>query len=266
MYTKEQLLSQLNTFKSAVGKPVLVHSSLRSVGAVEGGGEAILDVLKEFFTQNNGLLCVPTHTWAWDTMDLRKAESCIGTMPRLAAARDDGIRSMNPTHSMMVFGDGAQDFVACELSASSPIAPDSCYGKLFEEDGYVLLLGVGHESNTYLHCVEEMLGVPGRMTQEKVARYIIDRNGNKHTRYIHWFDDSKIEDPSLYFGKYEPAFRYHGAICDGKLGDASVQLCSARKMYEVMALVRRRTNGAELLCDHTPLPVSSYETRKGETL
>ena len=264
MFTKEQLLEQLHAFENAVGRPVFVHSSLRSVGPVDGGGEVILDALIQFFTRQSGLLCVPTHTWAWDTMDLRKAESCIGTLPRLAAAREDGIRSLNPTHSMMAFGDGAKAFVACDATTTSPIGPDSCYGKLLEEDGYVLLLGVGHDSNTYLHCVEEMLGVPGRMTQEKVARYIIDKDGNKHTRYIHWFDVSKIEDPSLYFGKYEPAFRYHGAILDGMLGNAPVQLCSARKMYEVMALVRRRTNGSELLSDYTPLPTDSYKPQKGE--
>ena len=69
MYTKEQLLSQLNTFKSAVGKPVLVHSSLRSVGPVEGGGEAILDVLKEFsspkITAFSASLPTPGHGIPW---------------------------------------------------------------------------------------------------------------------------------------------------------------------------------------------------------
>ena len=162
---------------------------------------------------------------------------------------------------MMVFGNKAAEFVKCEENAATPIGPEGCHGEIYDEDGSILLLGVDHTSNTYLHCVEEMLGVPGRMTEETVPRYIIHKDGTRQTRYVRWFDTSVIEDPSEFFGKYEPAFRYHGAILDGKLGNAPVQLCSARKMKEVMALIRERSGGAELLADNTPLPKEYYEAK-----
>lgn len=259
MYTKQQILQQLSTFEKAVGKPVLVHSSLRAVGPVEDGGNGLLDVLISYFTANDGLLCVPTHTWAWDTLDLRKAESCIGTLPRLAAARPDGVRSHHPTHSMAVFGSRAAEFVKCEEHTATPTGSDGCHGKLFDEDGYVLLIGVGHNKNTYLHCVEEMLQVPGRLTKDTVTRYVIEKNGQQQTRHLRWFDTSVIEDPSEFFVKYEPAFRHHGCILDGFLGNAPAQLCSARKMKEVMALIRERSGGIELLADNSPLPKEYYE-------
>lgn len=264
MYTKDQLLSQLVPFSCAVGKPVLVHTSLRAVGPMEDGGSTLLEALIAFFTASSGLLCVPTHTWDSDTLDLRKAESCIGTLPRLAAAHPDGIRSLHPTHSIAVFGSGAAEFVKCEESITTPAGPDGCYGRLYQEDGYVLLIGVGHDKNTYLHCVEEMLQVPGRLTAETVARTIIHRDGRSEARYLRWFDEAKIPDVSVYFGKYEPAFRYHGCILDTGIGNARAQLCSARKMAQVMALIRQRSEGRELLSDHSPLPKEFYinENRK----
>lgn len=39
---------------------ILIHSSMKSIGEVEGGADTVLDVLMEFFA---GGLLLPTHTW-----------------------------------------------------------------------------------------------------------------------------------------------------------------------------------------------------------
>ena len=67
-----------------------------------------------------------------------------------------------------------------------------------------------------------------------------------------------IRDVSAFYPKYEPAFRYHGAIRDGWIGKAPTQLCDAKKMAEVLALVRERSRGIELLADDAPLPQEYY--------
>ena len=159
-YTKENIKEQLNELGAPKDRIVLVHSALRLVGETDGGGEGLLDALIEYFTEDGGLLCIPTHTWAnlgtdKITLDLMDPESNLGAMAMIALKDERGIRSENPTHSMVVFGDRerAERFVSGEIDVATPTAPESCYGKIYDEDGYILLIGVGQEKNTYLHCV-----------------------------------------------------------------------------------------------------------------
>jgi len=260
LITKSEILKQLEFFHKAKGKIVTVHTSLKAVGEIEGGGETLLEALIEYFTRDGGLLCVPTHTWNSDVYDRRKAESCIGVLPRLAAAHSKGIRTLHPTHSMAVFGDKkkAEDFVKEEASADTPTNPKGCYGKMFDEDGYVLLIGVGQNKNTFIHCVEEMLGTPDRLTDYKVERTIIHKDGREEKRYLYWFDN-KIDDVSVYFPKFEAPFRYFGCIEDGIIGNAPVQMCSTRKMKEVIELIYKNNNFGELLDNDLSIDEKLYK-------
>lgn len=262
MQTKADILKQLEQLSVAKGKIVTVHTSLKAVGEIDGGGDALLDALIEYFTQDGGLLCVPTHTWDSDVYDLRTAQSCIGVLPRLAAAHPDALRTLHPTHSMAVFGDKkkAVEFVKNEVWVDTPANPDGCYGKICEQDGYVLLIGVGHDKNTYLHCVEEMLETADRLTDYKVEKRIIHKDGTVENRYLYWFDD-KLPDVSINFPKFEVPFRFFGCISDGTVGEAPAQLCSARKMKDVISLIYKNNNGGELLDNASPIDEELYIQR-----
>lgn len=259
LLTKEQLVSDLKKFQHIKGKIVTVHTSLKAVGEIEGGGETLLNALIDFFTQDGGLLCVPTHTWDSDVYDRRAAYSCIGVLPKLAAAHPNAVRTLHPTHSMAVFGDKERVdcFVKYEAIADTPANPRGCLGKLFAEDGYVLLIGVGQEKNTYLHCVEEMLDTPNRLTDYKVEKKIIHKDGTEEKRFLYWFDD-RIPDVSVYFAKFEKPFRYYGCIEDGYIGNAKVQLCSARKMYSVIEKIYKNNCFRELLDNDLPIQEKLY--------
>ncbi len=261
MISEEDIIKQLEPFQTAKGRPVLVHTSLKTVGAIEGGAEVFLSALRKYFTQDGGLLCIPTHTWDRTVLDLHQSETCVGILSNIAAGHPDGVRSMHPTHSMMVFGDSkrAVEFVHNEISVDTPTSPEGCYGNIYREGGYVLLIGVGHEKNTFIHCVEEMLRVPNRLTEDKVERTILHKDGRVEKRYLQWFDEEKIPDVSVNFGKFEPAFRHHGCITDGLIGNAKVQLCSAQKMKEVIELVYKNSEGKELLADNQPLDERLYK-------
>ncbi len=257
--TKRKLITQLEKFQHIQGKIVTVHTSLKSVGEIEGGGETLLSVLIDFFTQDGGLLCVPTHTWDSDVYDRRTTYSCLGVLPKLAAAHPDAARTMHPTHSMAVFGDGekVEHFINFEAITDTPANPRGCYGQLCAADGYVLLIGVGHDKNTYLHYVEESLGTPHRLADYMVEKKIIHEDGTEEKRFLYWFDN-KIPDVSVYFPKFEEPFRYHGCIEDGYIGDAKVQVCSARKMYSVIERIYKNNSFGELLDNDMPIDKKLY--------
>lgn len=273
MYTKSSILSDLTRMNAPRDKVVLVHTSLRAVGEVEGRGEGFLDALIEYFTADGGLLMIPTHTWksldnaAVPTLDMSSAETCIGTLPNIAAVHPMAHRSLHPTHSMSVF-DGktksgepgpAEDYINGEVMIDTSTSPKGCYGRIYDVGGKILLIGVGHNRDTYLHSVEERMDVPNRLSVNTVPTKIRLKSGDVIERPLHHHHAEGIKDVSARYTKYEPAFRHHGAIVDGTVGNAPVQLCDARKMAEVMMLVRERSGGIELMADETPLDPKFYE-------
>lgn len=266
MYTKKDIVEQLENMGAPRDSVVLFHSSLRSIGDIEGGGEGLLDAIIEYFTAEGGLFCVPTHTWGnlgkadKYTLDLTVAESNLGAMAVIAANDERGVRSENPTHSMVVFGDRekAEAFICDDVNVESPTAPEGCYGKLFSMGGYVLLAGVSQNKNTYLHSVAEMLKLPNRMTAEALHFTVRRGSGEVVERELYFYNEDYAGDISLRFPKYETAFRYHRAIADGFVGDAPVQLCDAQKMKKTVELIWKNSGGVDPLADEKPIPPKWY--------
>jgi aminoglycoside 3-N-acetyltransferase len=265
IFTKEDIKHQLAAMGAPKGRVVIVHTALRLVGKIEGGGEALLDALIEYFTEDGGLLCIPTHTWAnldtdKITLDMLTPESNLGAIPTLAAQDGRGVRSENPTHSMVVFGERerALRFVGDEVKVTTPTAPDGCYGKIYDEDGYVLLLGVAQDKNTYLHCVAEKLEIPNRMSDKFIKTTIRRTTGEIVERKIRLFDTDYTADISWHFGKYDTAFRYRGCTTQGLIGNAPTQLCHARGLLETVKLIFERSGGIDPLASEKPIPPKWY--------
>ena len=260
IYTKDDILCQLAKMNIPRDRAVLMHSSIRSVGRIEGGAIGLLNAMIEYFTSEGGLFCVPTHTWASIgkeiTLDMSDPKTCLGAFSDVAAADPRGVRSQHPTHSMAVFGDRdrALEFIADDARVTSSTSPDGCHGKLYREGGYVLLVGVAHNRNTYLHCVEEMLGMPNRLTAEPRELTVRLASGEVVRRKLHTHYTDFTGDVSLRFTKYETAFRYHGAITDGFIGNAPTQCCDARIMKDVMEMILKNCEGADPLANEKSLP------------
>jgi len=260
MFTKTDIIKQLEAMGARRDVPTLMHSSLRLIGDVQGGALGLLQTLIEYFTEEGGLFCLPTHTWKnlgkpVYTLDMTKCETNLGAFGKIALESGLGVRSENPTHSMVVFGDRKKvlDFIEDEKSVLTPTAPESCYGKLYRDDGQILLAGVLQNKNTYLHAVAEILKLENRMDTRAIPVTVKRRSGEVIERSITLFDESFIGDASLRFTKYELAFRYRGNIKDGFLGNAPTQLCSARGMLDTVKLIFRRSDGDDPLRTEMPI-------------
>ena len=166
-YNKQQLKGQLECMGLKGDETILIHSSMKAIGAVDGGADTVLDVWMEYF--KNGLLLLPTHTWKTVNADNPvynpyTTPSCVGLLTNMFMKRDGVIRSLHPTHSMSGYGKNAAEYLAGEEYNNTPCTPGGCYDRLKEVGGKVLLVGVGHERNTYIHSVEEVLNVPNRLS------------------------------------------------------------------------------------------------------
>jgi len=264
MHKIDDIFLQLEEMSAPQDSVVIFHSSLKLIGEVEGGGEGLLNALIDYFTKKGGLFCVPTHTWSnfgkdVPTLDLTKTETNLGAFPLIAANDIRGVRTLNPTHSMVIFGDGDKidSFVAGEENIINPVSPESCYGKILDYNGYVLLAGVNHSKNTFLHTVEEIVNIPGRISKTNTPVTIRTKSGKIIKRDWYMFDEEKTGDVSLRFPKYELPFRYHKCIRDGYIGDAPAQLCSANMMKNVIELIYKNSLCDPLIDEH-PIPPSLY--------
>jgi len=267
MFIKSDIHKQLKEMNAPQNKIVLAHSSLKAVGEVEGRGEGLLEALIEYFTADGGLFCVPTHTWAYlldenrFSLDMLSNETCIGTLPNIAAGHPQAHRSSHPTHSIAVFGndDLAEELIKDDIYCNSPASPKSSHGKIYEQDGYILLIGVGHNRNTYIHCVEEILNIPNRLTSFEVPTKIRLKSGEIITGKTRYHSAEGIGDVSARYPQYEPAFRYHNCITDGYIGNAKTQLVSARKIKDVIELILNRSNGFDVLSNLEPIDEKYYK-------
>ena len=268
MYTKKEIIEQLDALGAPRGSIVLMHASMRAVGDVEGGAEGLLDTLIEYFTRDGGLFCVPTHTWDnlgrdVPTLDLTRGESNLGLLTEIAARDKRGIRSENPTHSMVVYGDRAraEKLIEGDKTARTPTAPETAYGEIYRQSGYILLVGVAQSRNTFLHTVDEILNIPNRMVATPTKTTVKLDTGAIIERDLCLFDEEYNPDISLRFTKYDTAFRYHRALTDGFIGDAPTMLCSATRMKDVVELIHSRSGGIDPLADEEPIPQAWYVKR-----
>jgi len=239
MLTRHDVFHLLESFRIRRDDVVTMHSSLREIGPIEGGADGLIDALKAYLC--DGLLLIPTHTWANVNaanphFDVRATVPCIGTLARVAAFRQDGVRSLHPTHSMTAFGKNARDYLLGEEKSGTPAPVGGALSRLYELDGKVLLVGVGHERNTYLHAVDERINRPNRLAPTGFAVEITDWDGNiLRNEDFHPHHTNGIQvGLSEYYRNYKHALDTTGAVQYGWMGNALTCCCDCRKMTDTV--------------------------------
>jgi aminoglycoside 3-N-acetyltransferase len=194
------------------GDRVVVHASLRAVGL---DAEELIDELLAAVGPQ-GLVVLPTFTYDNETL----APDTPGRTGALAEAfrrRPDAVRSLHPTHSVAAIGDGAADLLEGHERVGAT-AVDSPLDRLAAVGGLVILLGVGHTSNTTAHVGEFHANAPYLDIPFDPAWP------------THGYD--RFPGCSRAFGALERPLRERGAVRDGKVGRALAQLMPGSAVIE----------------------------------
>ena len=260
MFTKEQLKEQIKAMGIEPTDTVLIHTSMRAVGNVENGADGVIDAFRECL--EDGLFLVPTHTWANvnrenPVYDVRATIPCIGALPRVAAFRPDGIRSLHPTHSIWAAGKNGVSFVANEENAPTPGMPGFAWDRLAQVNAKILLIGVKLDRNTFIHSVEEAADVPDRLEQEPWDLTIIDWEGQELRRSFRTHRCSRTNDVSRQYVNFEKPLRELGAMQFGKLGNAEVRIVDAKRCKEIIMKIFSRAT-EDLCVEFMDLPEELY--------
>jgi aminoglycoside 3-N-acetyltransferase len=146
------------------GGVLLVHSSLRSLGTVEGGAETVVRVLLDVLGEQ-GTLLFPALSYATvgkmnPHFNVRNTPSCIGALPEYFRQRDGTIRSIHPTHSVSGIGKYASELLGEHQKDTTPCGIHSPFHKLPHYNGQILFIGCGLRPNTSMHAIEELVEPP----------------------------------------------------------------------------------------------------------
>ncbi|WP_428955426.1 aminoglycoside N(3)-acetyltransferase [Streptomyces sp. cg35] len=202
LVTRASLACDLRALGVEAGEILLVHSSLSSLGWVNGGQAAVVQALLDALG-DDGTLVVPAHSgdltdpalWSdppvpadwWETVratmpgyDPRTTPSrSVGVIPEAVRSWPGALRSAHPQTSFAALGPRAAEIVEghapdCRLGERSPLA------RLEERGARVLMLGAGYGACTGFHLAEyrvphrtEDAGRPGPAGWEHVGEVAI---------------------------------------------------------------------------------------------
>jgi len=157
MLTQQTITDDLRRLGVQSDDALVVHSSLRSLGKVDGGANTVIAALRDAIGPN-GLLVFPTFTYYTQVFDPAIDPCQTGTIPETGRSWPGAVRSWHPTHSAAAIGNGAESL--CEghhLVGGNGLG--SPLDKLAARGGNILLLGVGHNANSTIHVGESHAGV-----------------------------------------------------------------------------------------------------------
>jgi aminoglycoside 3-N-acetyltransferase len=233
MLTKNEIIKVLkdNGLKSDTN--IMIHSSLKSIGEIEGRALGLIDTLKDYF--KNGLIMFPMHTWSFinndnDTLDLLDENSCVGVLPNIAY-RSGFIRSPHPTHSIIAYGKNANEYIKNDLNSSTPVNPNGCFGRLHEIDAKVLFIGCNLSKFTYIHSIEERHNVEDRFTSHIFNFYSKDNINTYQFKMPKHYSTLNPHISENYQKLYLP-LKEKGILKEFMLGNAKCMLVDTKQCYQ----------------------------------
>ena len=217
------------------GDDLLVHSSLSSLGFVEGGASAVCEALVRAVSPG-GTVCCPTITGSRSYSPsnpprFSPEDPCwTGAIPEAMRHRPDAVRSLHPTHSVACVGPRARELTAGHELSETPCGEDSPYMRLARSGGRILFIGCDFSSNTTLHSVEELAGVGYVCQASPVEAVIIDPAVGERTVRIR----IHLYGPKRAFRKVEGLLEAAGVLRRGTVGAAECILVEAGPMVELV--------------------------------
>lgn len=240
------------------GMNLVVHSSLSSLGQVEGGASTVVESLRAAVGPT-GTVVVPAFTRQVADPDpleagvptavvrerraavltfRRDLPSSMGAIPEALRSLPDSVRSPHPQASVAAIGANAAEIVKHQPFGFA-LGRDSPFGRLHDLGGHILLIGVGHNRNTFLHHAETLTPNP----RLKVRRFPHVVDGERV-----WIEALDVgNDNDTHFPLVGREFEVHAGIREVMVGAAACRLIptetfvpfAVRRLTELLAQMPR---------------------------
>jgi len=257
--TVESLAEQFTACGLSAGQTVVVHTSMSKMGWIAGGAEAVIQALLRVLTPTGTLMMpsitdgntdparwqhppVPEHWWpvireqtpAYNPATTPTRE--MGVVAELFRTWPGAIRSAHPIGSFAALGPNAA-YLTGDHRLENEFGETSPVGRLYELDGYVMLIGVGHGNNTSLHRAEARANWPGkRYIQQGTAMLV---NGVRQ-----WVTYEALDLKSDDFSLIGDAYEAEKHIPRRRVGSAEVRFMKQRPLVDFAVEWIEKNRGA----------------------
>ncbi len=258
--TRAQMAEDLHRLGVEAADILLVHSSLKSLGYVEGGPGAVIGALLDAVGPE-GTLMLPTYYMPGGTIhttcqkkgyvfDPRVHGTGLGAIPS-AFLRFPGVkRSVHPTHSVSALGKYAKYLTEAHHRAPSTFGAGSPWQRWVEVGGKALGLGVSLAPVAIYHYLEDNVGDEFPIPIKLPEIYNIkcrDWSGNLIDVPVNPYDPQYVvgrrvdhkerDDLREYFWK---EFNRAGLLTVGKVGQAVSWIAGSRQFYDHLYLLMKQ--------------------------
>lgn len=242
MLTLTDLVDGFRALGVEAGDTLLVHSSYKSFGPVDGGPQTVIRALElAVDTEHDGTLIMPTFNFGFnkgEPWDVRTTPSKMGVLTELVRVDPRAKRVFHPFYSFAVLGKHAE--MLGGLRYKSAYERNSVFGKLRDLDGKIMVIGLSYtNSMTFFHHIEQMEGVDYRFLKQFTGE-VTDADGHTYTdtfeMLVRDIDKGVITevDPMGFLMEEK------GVIQVRKIGEADVKLMKANEVYAFTAREMRR--------------------------
>ncbi len=225
MLNKQDIVSSLRLMDIKAGDTLLLHSSLTSIGGVEGGADTVIDAFLEAIGTEGTLVMSTLTGWA-KPFDADTTPSAVGYLSERFRQREGVLRSLHPVHSVAAYGKNAKYITEDHDKAPTGCGEGTPYLKIAELGGKALLLGVDMDRNTTMHSMEEAINALYLHELDIPAPTYIEGYANKK------FTLRKFPPGHRDFLAMTPILRKKELMIEGKIGNAVVKVIDVRGMFE----------------------------------
>ncbi|MFQ3549406.1 MAG: AAC(3) family N-acetyltransferase [Armatimonadota bacterium] len=235
--TKNDIVKGLKQLGVITSDNIIMHSSLSSLGNVDGGAKTVVDAVLEVIG-SNGTLAVPAFNWNIDSFDSKITPSIVGAITEEVRNRKNAVRSLHPTHSIVAIGPLAE--IICEgHEKTTAFGRGSALYKFLQANPKILQIGTDNTTNSIIHVAEEIVKVPYlQSAKEKIIKISNGKSVNV-----------KLPGCSRGFLNIDDELSDSGEVNIIKIGNADVRLTKARLVVDT-AVKMLKFDPASLLCDN----------------
>ena len=243
MFTKSDITGDLKRLGLVRGDSVVVHSSYKKIGTVDGGPHAVVEALAGVVLPGGALLFpnlnIPHEftTANPPRFDLQKDHiKNLGILPEIFKFQYARYFSIHPTHALTGIGEKAPELLSGHEKAGGPCGRGTPWEKNAKAGGKILLIGVDGWSNTTGHCAEEQIADPYILSKDIINGTVIldGRELTVPSRLHIWGFHSN-------FNMLHADLQGRGSLRAGKIGSADSRCIDAGALVS-LALERLQGN------------------------
>lgn len=243
MLTRNDLVTGFRKTGLSAGDVVLVHSSYKSLGPVDGGPQTVVDALLEILTPE-GTLIMPTFNFNFnkgEPWDVRTTPSHMGVLTEVVRVNPESRRVFHPFYSFAILGKLKDELTKHRYKDS--YGEDSIFMQLRKLDARIMIIGLTYtHSLTFFHHIEQMEGVDYRFIKAFTG-LVTDETGRTYEDTFTMLVRDVDRGVQTEVDPMGEVLEKRGVVSLTKIGDAEVKMMKANELYRVTAEEMKKNPG-----------------------